>query len=48
MRGAQVMLPVDSLLGLIVLYWVRFVEHSLQEAIFLPGTKEVVENRECH
>jgi hypothetical protein len=27
---------------------VRFVELSLREAIFLPGTKEVVENRECH
>jgi hypothetical protein len=34
-------------LYLTLLYRVRFVEHSLREVIFLPGTKKVAENREC-
>jgi hypothetical protein len=35
-------------LYLILLYRVRFVEHSLREVIFLPGIKKVAESRECH
>jgi hypothetical protein len=41
-------ITVGLVLHLILLYRVRFVEHSLREVIFLPGTKEVAENRECY